>query len=50
MKKITRIICLFLSLLFLTGCTASQNEPKTESIKETIYDAYVYAFSLVRFQ
>lgn len=47
MKKITKIICLFLSLLFLTGCTASQNEPKTERIKETIYDAYVYAFPLV---
>lgn len=47
MKKITKLLGLILAIMFMSGCTVSNNEVKESSQWETIYDAYVYAFPLV---
>ncbi|MDO9491836.1 DUF1254 domain-containing protein [Acetobacterium sp.] len=47
MKKITKLLCLLLVVMLVSGCSASNRETKEQSQWETIYDAYVYTFPLV---
>ena len=47
MKKITKLLCLLLVMMLVSGCSASNRETKEQSQSETIYDAYVYTFPLV---